>query len=59
MRIERPFETQSPVSCIIPGHDRTGREVVAEQLHVDDEHFSLDYSGRCGYEATFEYTGRP
>ncbi|HEY8859342.1 MAG TPA: DUF1326 domain-containing protein [Gaiellales bacterium] len=59
VRIERPFETQSPVSCIIPGHDRTGREVVAEQLHVDDEYFSMDYSGRCGYEATFEYAGRP
>jgi hypothetical protein len=59
VRIARPFETQSPVSCIIPGHDRTGREVVAELLHVGDEHFSFDYTGRCGYEATFEYSGRP
>lgn len=62
VRIARPFETQSPVSCIIPGHDRTGREVVAELLEVRDEHFSFSYTGRCGYEATFEYSsdaGRP
>jgi hypothetical protein len=59
VRIAGPFETQSPVSCIIPGHDRTGREVVAELLHVGDEHFHFDYSGRCGYEATFEYSSDP
>ena len=59
VRIRGPFETQSPVSCIIPGHDRSGREVVAELLHVADEHFRLDYSGRCGYEATFEYSSDP
>ena len=59
VRIAGPFETQSPVSCIIPGHDRSGREVVAELLHVADEHFQLDYTGRCGYEATFEYSSDP
>jgi hypothetical protein len=59
VRIAGPFETQSPVSCIIPGHDRAGREVVAELLHVGDEHFHFDYSGRCGYEATFEYASDP
>jgi hypothetical protein len=59
VRIAGPFATQSPVSCIIPGHHRTGREVVAERLHVDDEHFQWDYSGRCGYEATFEYSSEP
>jgi hypothetical protein len=59
VRIARPFETQSPVSCIVPGHDRSGREVVADRVHVDDGHFSFDFSGRCGYEATFDYAGRP
>jgi hypothetical protein len=55
VRIARPYATQSPVSCIIPGHHRSGREVVAENLDVHDEHFDWSYSGRCGYEATFEY----
>jgi hypothetical protein len=55
VRVAGPFETQSPVSCVIPGHNRTGREVVAEVLDVQDEHFHFTYSGRCGYEATFDY----
>jgi hypothetical protein len=55
VRIARPYDTQSPVTCIIPGHHRTGREVVAEALDVHDDHFDFSYSGRCGYETTFEY----
>jgi hypothetical protein len=57
VRIRGPYETQSPVSCIIPGHDRSGREVVAELLDAHDEHFEFRYQGRCGYEATFDYAG--
>ncbi|HEY3766101.1 MAG TPA: DUF1326 domain-containing protein [Gaiellales bacterium] len=59
VRVARAFETQSPVSCIIPGHHRTGREVVADVFDVRepyDERFRFSYSGRCGYEATFEYS---
>jgi len=57
VRIRGPYETQSPVSCIIPGHDRSGREVVAELLDAHDEHFEVRYAGRCGYGATFDYAG--
>ncbi len=56
VRIAGPYDTQSPVTCIIPGHDRSGREVVAEHVEVHDEHFDISYSGRCGYETTFEYS---
>ena len=56
VKIAAPYETQSPVTCIIPGHDRTGREVVAEALEVHNEYLDFSYSGRCGYEATFEYS---
>jgi hypothetical protein len=56
VRIAGPYGTQSPVTCIIPGHHRTGREVVAERLEVHDDHFDFTYSGRCGYETTFEYS---
>jgi hypothetical protein len=56
VRIARPYDTQSPVTCIIPGHDRTGREVVAERIEVHDEHLDFSYSGRCGYETTFDYS---
>ena len=57
VRIRGPYGTQSPVSCIIPGHDRSGREVVAELLDAHDKHFEFRYEGRCGYEATFDYAG--
>jgi hypothetical protein len=63
VRVEAPYETQSPVSCIIPGHHRSGREVVVATLDAAerDERLQFSYSGRCGYEATFEYSsaGRP
>ena len=52
-----PYETASTVSCIIPGHGRAGREVVAERLVADDEHFSFEFTGRCGFESTFDYAG--
>ena len=55
VRIAAPYDTQSPVTCVIPGHDRTGREVVADRVDVHDDHHEFGYSGRCGYEATFEY----
>ena len=44
------------MTCIIPGHDRDGREVVAELLEVNDQHFQFTYTGRCGYEAAFDYS---
>jgi hypothetical protein len=56
VRIAAPYDTQSPVTCVIPGHDRTGREVVADRVDVHDDHHEFGYSGRCGYEATFEYS---
>ena len=55
VRIAAPYDTQSPVTCVIPGHDRTGREVVADRVDVHDDHHEFGFSGRCGYEATFEY----
>jgi hypothetical protein len=63
VRVEAPYATQSPVSCIIPGHDRSGREVVVATLDAaeSDPRLRFAHTGRCGYEATFEYSsaGRP
>jgi hypothetical protein len=63
VRVDAPFDTQSPVSCVIPGHHRSGREVVVATLEAGerDERLQFSYRGRCGYEATFEYSsaGRP
>ena len=42
---------------MIPGHDRTGEELVADQLVVEDGPLEFGYSGVCGYGGTFDYSG--
>jgi hypothetical protein len=56
VRIRESLADQEIVTCVIPGHDRSGREVVAESLSVDDGPLEFELSGKCGYEATFEYS---
>ena len=57
VRISGPFERQAEVTCLIPGHDRGGREVRSEQLSVAERApLSFELTDRCGYEATFEYS---
>jgi len=55
VRIREPVPDQEPVTCVIPGHHRSGTEVYAETLTVDDEHLSFEFQGSCGYESDFAY----
>jgi hypothetical protein len=55
VRVREPVADQEPVTCVIPGHHRSGREVVADLLRVEDGPLQFELSGKCGYEATFEY----
>jgi hypothetical protein len=57
VRVARPFDEQHTVTCVIPGHERTGREVVAESLEVHEDRLEFSFSGNCGYESDFEYWG--
>jgi hypothetical protein len=57
VRIRDRYAGGEAVSCVIPGHDRDGEELVAEELRVDDGPLAFDYSGTCGYAATFAYSG--
>jgi hypothetical protein len=57
VRIRDRYAGQEAVSCVIPGHDRSGEELVADELRVEDAALSFDYSGTCGYAATFDYSG--
>jgi hypothetical protein len=56
VRVREPVADQETVTCVIPGHHRSGREVVAELLRVGDGPLEFELSGKCGYEATFEYS---
>lgn len=57
VRIRDRYHGQEAVTCVIPGHDRDGEELVVEELRVDDPALSFDYGGTCGYAATFDYSG--
>ena len=57
VRVAGPYESTETVTCVIPGHERTGREVVADELTVHDGPLEFELSGRCGYESTFDYAG--
>jgi hypothetical protein len=58
VRVREPFQDPGgAVSCVIPGHHQAGREVVAELLEADDQHFRFSFTGRCGYESVFAYAG--
>jgi uncharacterized protein DUF1326 len=57
VRVARPFEGGETVTCVIPGHERTGREIVAESLDVHDGTLEFSFRGNCGYESDFDYAG--
>ena len=55
VRIARPVADQPAVTCVIPGHHRSGEEVIAEELRVDGE-LEFAFEGVCGYRSTFDYS---
>jgi hypothetical protein len=57
VRIRDRYPGVEAVSCVIPGHDREGEELVADELRVDDGPLAFELSGTCGYAATFDYSG--
>ena len=57
VRIRDRFADTAAVTCVIPGHDRDGEELVTDELRVDDEGLAFEFSGVCGYGSTFSYTG--
>jgi hypothetical protein len=52
----KPVLTDQLVSCAIPGHDRPGQEIIAQQFRVEDEKLSWEINGRCGFATDFAYT---
>ena len=55
MRATRPVETDVPVACGIPGYDRAGYELYADELTVEDHPFAWELSGNCAYVSDFDY----
>jgi len=55
VRATRPVETDVPVACGIPGYDRVGRELYADEFAVAEEPFTWELTGNCAYESDFDY----
>jgi hypothetical protein len=58
VRIRDRFRAGDEVTCVIPGHDRSGEELVADELLVEDAGLAFSYRGVCGYASDFDYAGR-
>jgi hypothetical protein len=58
VRIRDRYSGPETVTCVIPGHDRSGEELVADELLVEDRPLEFSYSEVCGYGGTFDYSGQ-
>jgi hypothetical protein len=57
VRIRGRYNGDEAVTCVIPGHQRAGEELVTDEIVVDDGPLAFHYRGVCGYGATFDYAG--
>jgi hypothetical protein len=57
VRIRDRHDGPETVTCVIPGHERTGEELVTDELTVDDGPLAFSFRGVCGYGSTFDYAG--
>jgi hypothetical protein len=56
LRVGDPVADQEPVTCVIPGHHRSGVELHADVLRVEEGPLSFEVTGRCAYRSTFSYS---
>jgi hypothetical protein len=54
-RASRRFETEQRVACGVPGYDREGHEMIADELRVDEEPFAWELHGNCAFASDFDY----
>ena len=57
VRIRDRYQGGETVTCVIPGHERAGEELVADELVVEDGALAFEFRGVCGYGSTFDYVG--
>ena len=57
LRIRDRYAGPETVTCVIPGHEQRGEELVADELAVADDLLAFEYHGNCGYSAPFDYAG--
>jgi hypothetical protein len=56
VQVRGPVPDQEAVTCVIPGHDRQGRELFSDLIDVSAGTLVFSVRGRCAYETTFQYS---
>ncbi len=56
VKVRAPVDDPATVTCVIPGHHRSGREVHSELIEVAAGELAFEFTDRCGYETTFDYS---
>jgi hypothetical protein len=57
VQIREAWAGPQTVTCVIPGHEKSGEELIADDLRVDDGPLRFEFHGNCGYAARFDYAG--
>jgi hypothetical protein len=57
IRASRPVDDDRTVTCLIPGHEESGNELIADELAVRDAPFDYVLTGNCAYRSEFHYGG--
>jgi hypothetical protein len=57
VRIRDRHDGGETVTCVIPGHERTGEELIADEIVISDGELAFEYRGVCGFGSTFAYSG--
>jgi hypothetical protein len=57
VRIRDRYPGPETVTCVIPGHDREGEELLTDELSVEDGPLDFTCHDVTGYGTTFEYSG--
>ncbi len=57
VRIREAWQGDETVTCVVPGHEEPGEELIADELRVSDGPLEFAYEGNCGYAARFDYAG--
>jgi hypothetical protein len=55
--IRDAYSGPETVTCVIPGHEESGEELIAEELRVEDGPLRFEFRGNCGFSARFDYAG--
>ncbi len=57
VRIRDRYEGAETVTCVIPGHEREGEELIADELLLEDSELAFEFRGVFGFGSTFDYAG--